>query len=400
MPRNVNRLTATGIAAIRSKGRYADGAGLYLRVSPELNKSWVFRWVRNGSEREMGLGAYPLVSLASARKAAFQARTMLAEGLDPKNERDREREAFRTFGAVSKEYLAEMGGRWTNEKTRWQWQHTLTVFTKSIQSRSITSIETADVLRLLKPIWQAKPETASKARMRLEAVLDYAKSKGWREGENPARWRGHLSNILPARQKLTKGHHPAMPYEKVPEFWSQLAELDAVSAKALQFLILTAGRTGEVLKATWDEIDLESRLWTIPASRMKARRDHRVPLTDTAVSILRPLYEYRVSQFVFPGQKPNKPLSNMALEMLMKRMRIDGASPHGFRSSFRDWAGDQTSFPREVAEAALAHRVGNEVELAYRRGDALNKRRELMLRWMEFLLCKPSEKVVKVQFAQ
>ncbi len=394
MARAINRLTATGVAAIKSKGRYSDGGGLYLRVPPALNKVWVFRWVRHGTEREIGIGPYPAVSLASARTTAARCREQLAAGLDPKSERDRERENHRTFGMVADEYLQAMGERWTNDKTRWQWENTLTEFAKPVRKRPVSQIDTADVLKLLKPIWQEKAETASKARMRLESVLDYAKAKGWREGENPARWRGHLSNILPARQKLTKGHHPAMPYGDVPAFVKQLKASDAMAARALEFLILSAGRTGEILKATWSEIDFESALWAIPASRMKAKRDHRVPLTDDMIAILRPLHETRISDFVFPGQKPHKPLSNMAMEMLMKRMKVEGASPHGFRSSFRDWVGDCTSFPREVAEAALAHKAGDSVEIAYRRSDALEKRRALMQSWGEFCLEAPKGKII------
>lgn len=396
MARTLNRLTATEVASKKTKGRFADGGGLYLRVSASLNKSWVFRWVRHGVEREIGLGAYPVVTLAAARAAAAEARTNLAEGRDPKLERDRQREAHRTFGTVAKEYLSEMGGRWSNEKTSWQWEHTLTKFAQPIAKRPVVSIETADVLRLLKPIWQDKPETAAKARMRLEAVLDYAKAKGWREGENPARWKGHLSNILPPRKKLTRGHHPAMPYSEVPEFIQQLRGSEAMAARALRFLILTAARTSEVLKATWNEIDLDTALWTIPAERMKARRLHRVPLSENAMEVLRPLHELRSSEFVFPGQRLGKPLSNMAMEMLMKRMKIKGASPHGFRSSFRDWAGDCTAYPREVAEAALAHRLGDNAELAYRRGDALEKRRQLMEAWARHCLGSTPGKVVQL----
>jgi len=389
MARGINRLTAIGIQKINAKGRYADGGGLYLRVSPTLGKTWVFRSIRNGVATEIGLGPYPVVSLADARQGAGEARKHVQAGRNPKVERDRQRENQRSFGAVADEYLAAMGRRWTNEKTAWQWQHALTFLSDPIRKKPIAEIDTADILAILKPIWTQKPETAAKARMRLEAVIDYAKAKGWREGENPARWRGHLSNILPPRLKLTKGHHPAMPYQDVPAFIERLHASEALAARALEFLILTAARSGEVLKATWDEVDLEQELWTIPASRMKAKRDHRVPLTPRAIEILRPLYEARISGYVFPGQVRGKPLSNMAFEMLMKRMKVTGATPHGFRSSFRDWCGDKTSFPREIAEAALAHRAGDNVELAYRRGDALEKRRALMELWTNYITRDP-----------
>ena len=209
-------------------------------------------------------------------------------------------------------------------------------------------------------------------------------AKGWRDKENPARWRGHLANILPARQKLTQGHHPAMAYSDLPSFWRVLKEKEALAAKALQLLILTASRTSEVLKSTWNEFDLDNALWVIPAERMKAKRDHRIPLTSEALSILELLHENRISDFVFPGQNPNRPLSGMAMEMLLRRMKIENATVHGFRSTFRDWCGDETNFAREIAEAALAHKIGSDVEQAYRRGDALDKRRRLMEAWSNF----------------
>jgi integrase len=215
-------------------------------------------------------------------------------------------------------------------------------------------------------------------------VLDYAKVHGWRSGENPALWRGHLQNVLPARQKLTRGHHPAMPYRDVPAFMQELREKQAMSAIALEFLILTAARTGEVFGATWDEIDLDSGLWTIPAHRMKAGQAHRVPMSEHAIAILSSRQQARGSDYVFPGQKPGRPLSIMAFDMLMRRMKANDYTAHGFRSSFRDWAGDCTSFPREIAEAALAHKVGDAVELAYRRSDALEKRRTLMQAWADY----------------
>lgn len=394
MARAANRLTAIQISRIKNKGRYADGGGLYLRVSPTLNKSWVFRWVRSGSENEMGLGPYPDVSLADARQLAYEARQHLAVGRSPKAERDRVREHGRIFGDVADEYFSAMQGRWTSQKTRWQWKNTLTEFASPIRKLPISQVDTAAVLRLLEPIWQNKPEAAAKARMRFEAVLDYAKAKGWREGENPARWRGHLANMLPPRQRLTKGHHPAMPHEEVPAFIERLQASDALAARALEFLILTTCRSQEVLKAQWDEIHLASALWIVPALRMKARREHRVPLSSQAMTLLNSLNEAGTSKFVFPGHAAGKPLSNMAMGMLLKRMKIAGASPHGFRSSFRDWAGDHTPFPREIAEAALAHKVGDAVELAYRRGDALEKRRELMQAWADYCSNVKGGKVV------
>ncbi len=383
MARELNKLKATAIGS-KPKGRYSDGGGLYLLVKDSGSRSWEFRWRAAGQLRNMGLGGFHSVPLAQARKLATICREQIASGLDPRTERDREREALRNFGAVADDYLTAMAGKWTNGKTAWQWQHVLLNFAAPLRLKAVSAIETADILRLLKPIWLKTPETAAKARMRLEAVLDYAKAKGWRDGENPARWKGHLANILPPRQKLTKGHYPAMPYGDLPAFYKRLKNEDALSARGLEFLILTAARTGEVLGATWDEIDLDGALWVIPAARMKAKRDHRVPLSKPALALVRALAETRTGNIVFPGQKPKMPLSNMAFSALLKRMYVEGATPHGFRSSFRDWAGDCTSFPREVAEAALAHKAGDSTEQAYRRSDALEKRRKLMSAWADF----------------
>lgn len=391
----------TGIANLREPGRFSDGGGLYLRVSPTITKSWVFRYVRGEKSVDLGLGAFPAVSLANARKQAAEFREQLAAGIDPKTKRADEKKQLRTFGEVADSYMADMGGRWTADKTRAAWDRTLNSLAAPVRSRPVGDISTGDILGLLQPIWQSKPETAAKARMRFESVLDYAKAKGWREGENPARWRGHLSNILPPRQKLSRGHHQAMQYAEVPAFMESLQDRDAMSALALRFLILTAARTSEVLKAAWPEFDFDNTVWTVPAERMKARKEHRVPLTDDMLSILQPLYDNRISEYVFPGQRSNRPLSNMAMEILMKkRMGITNATPHGFRSSFRDWAGDCTSFPREIAEAALAHKLGDSVELAYRRGDALEKRRALMEAWGDHCQGRDSGNVVQLAVQQ
>ena len=254
-------------------------------------------------------------------------------------------------------------------------------------SRSLPSASpksTRDVLKVLSPIWLTKSETASRLRGRIERVLDFAKVRGWRTGDNPALWRGHLKSILPARQRLARGHHAAMPYRDVPAFLQALQGKEALAARALEYLILTAARSGEVLGATWEEIDFDAAVWTVPAARMKAGREHRVPLSARAVAILKALHEVRISDFIFPGQAKGRPLSGMAFEMLMRRMKADAFTPHGFRSAFRDWAGDATSFPREVAEQALAHRVGDATERAYRRADALEKRRRLMVAWADY----------------
>jgi integrase len=330
----------------------------------------------------MGLGSYPAVSLAKARTIAARHRETVAEGRDPIVERGRNNQS--TFGECVRLFLDSMEHQWRNEKHRAQWRMTLTEHAKLLTERQVASIGTEDVLAVLRPIWQSKPETASRLRGRIERVLDFAAAQGWRSSENPARWRGHLKSILPPRAKDTRGHHAAMPYADVPGFVARLAESEAMAARALEFLILTAARSGEALGARWQEIDFKECRWVIPATRMKAARDHRVPLSDRALAILKPLHEARVSEFVFAGQRPGRPLSASAMEMLLRRLKADQYTVHGFRSAFRDWTGDRTAFPREIAEAALAHRVGDATELAYRRNDALDKRRKLMEAWAQY----------------
>jgi integrase len=261
---------------------------------------------------------------------------------------------------------------------------TLTVYCEHLRGKPVSEVSTDDVLKVLKPLWATKAETASRLRGRIERVLDFARARGQRSGENPARWRGHLDAILPRRAKLTRGHHKALPFQAVPKFMAQLRERKGTAPRALEFAVLTAGRSGEVLGARWDEMDLEAKVWTVPARRMKAGREHRVPLSSRTVEILHAMQEMRTSEYVFPGSKQGRPLSVMALEMVLRRMKVD-ATVHGFRSAFRDWVGERASFPRELAEAALAHLVGDAVERAYRRGDALEKRRELMETWARFV---------------
>lgn len=394
MARKTNRLTAISIDRMKAKGRFADGGGLWLNVTVSGSKSWVYRWTRKGRVSEMGLGAFPAVSLANARRKAFEYREMVASGLNPKFERDRQ--DGKTFGEVADTFMVDMSARWTSDKSRNQWKSTLNDYCSPIRNRLVAEIETSDVLKILNPIWKEKAETASRVRMRIESVLDYAKAKGWREAGNPARWRGHLSNILPARQNHLKKHHPAMAYGELPAFIIRLRNAEALAARALDLLILTASRTSEVLKAEWGEFDLDNSLWVIPTERMKAKRDHRIPLTNDAMTILTPLYEHRISEYVFPGQRQGRPLSGMAMEMLLRRMKIENATVHGFRSTFRDWCGDKTTFPREIAEAALAHKVGGAVELACRRSDALEKRRQLMEAWADYCGGVKHGKVVKL----
>ena len=380
------KLTARKVETAKP-GKYGDGEGLQLAVSASGARKWVLRFQWHGKAREMGLGAFPLVSLEQARDAAREARKLAKAGVDPIADSKREK-AVPTFGELADDVAADLSAGFRNDKHRAQWKMTLTVYAKPLRSLPVDSVATADVLAVLKPLWTEKPETASRLRGRIEKVLNAAKAKGFRSGENPAAWRGHLENLLPKHSKLTRGHHAAMPYADVPGFISKLRERDATAAQALEFTILTAARTGETLEAEWSEFDLDAKVWTVPAVRMKPGRVHRVPLSERAVEILRALEKDRVSKFVFPGQKANRPLSGMAMEMMLRRMKVTDATVHGFRSSFRDWAGNETPFPRDLAEAALSHIIGNKVEQAYRRGDALEKRRALMEAWTNY--CEPS----------
>jgi integrase len=339
-------------------------------------------WKVNGKRREMGLGSVRDVPLAKARQRAADARQQLADGLDPLA--SKEKPKVMTFGEAADALIESMSSSWRNDKHRAQWKMTLTVYCEAIRSKPVAEIGTDDVLKVLQPLWTTKPETASRLRGRIERVFDFARARGQRAGENPARWRGHLDAVLPKRAKLTRGHHKAMPFDEAPAFVAALREREGVAPRALEFAILTAARSGEVFGALWDEFDLEACIWTVPAARMKAAREHRVPLSARAVEILQEMKQNRLSEFVFPGVKSRRPLSTMALEMVLRRMKVD-VTVHGFRSAFRDWAGETTHFPREVAEAALAHLVGDAVERAYRRGDALKKRRELMDAWAGFL---------------
>ncbi|MCP4316232.1 MAG: integrase arm-type DNA-binding domain-containing protein [Hyphomicrobiales bacterium] len=390
-----DRLTDTAVKKRKTKGRMFDGAGLILNVTATGSKNWIFRYTsKSGKVREMGLGGYPTIPLRKARDRADEYRNMVSDGLDPKQERDRE--SGKTFGDAADSYYQSMKARWTSAKTRHQWETTLKETCKPVRRKPVADVGTDDVLKILTPLWQTTPETARRVRSRIENVLDYSKAKHWRSGENPARWRGHLENVLPKRDKKKRKHFSAMSYKDVPAFMERLAGLEWLSCRALEITILTACRTGEVLKAQWSEIDFESALWTVPAERMKAREEHQVPLPPKVIEILTPPYESRYNKFVFPGNAPGKPLSDMAMIMLMYRMEIKGATVHGFRSSFRDWCGDQTSFAREVAEAALAHQVGSEVERSYRRGTALEKRRQLMNAWADYCQGAAADNVVSL----
>lgn len=395
MPKKL-RNALTPLAVKNAKpGRHADGAGLHLLVKQSGARSWVYRFMLKGRSRDVGLGAAGSggLSLADARDEAAALRLRVKAGIDPLEERDREaaetlaeaqaaKVAGITFKAVAEAYIATNEASWRNDKHRQQWKNTLATYVYPVMGDlPVADIATAHVLKILEPIWREKPETASRIRGRIETVLDSAKARGYREGENPARWRGHIAQILPARSRLTRGHHKAMVYASVPAFVRALHTREATAALALEFVILTASRSGEVIGAKWDEVDLDKAIWTIPAVRMKAAKEHRVPLSPRAVEILESLRPLE-SDWLFPGAKGGK-LSGMAMAMLLRRMKQD-CTVHGFRSSFRDWAAECTAYAHEVCEMALAHTIGNKAEAAYRRGDLFEKRRRLMADWATY----------------
>ena len=373
----MGRLTARKVETAKP-GVYVDGQGLRLIVGATRVRKWVFRFMRRGRSQEMGLGGSD-VSLAMARERAAEARQALASGQNPIEAARLAKVRKPTFGQIADEFVAAKQSEWRNVKHRGQWEMTLQRYCAPLRTRPVNEIDTAAVLEVLKPLWANVPETASRLRGRIETVLDAARAReliGANEA-NPARWRGHLDKLLPKRQKLTRGHHAAMPFSDVPQFMAGL-EIVRRYQRSAEFAILTAARSGEVIGARWDEIDFEGRVWTVPATRMKGTRVHRVPLSSRALVILKKLREARTSDFIFPGKRLGRPLSGMALEMILRRMKASNVTVHGFRSSFRDWCGrDFLGFPREVAEAALAHIAGDATERAYRRGDALEKRREL-----------------------
>ena len=381
-----NLLTALAVQRAKTPGRLCDGGGLYLVVEPSLAKRWayVFQW--EGKRKEMGLGPFATVSLAQAREKREAALKLRSQGFNPIEHRRAgavtgENVAFGLFALAT---IKDLEPGWRSPVHRAQWRTTLETYCALIWTTPIDQVTTDHVLAILRPIWTTKAETASRVRSRIERVLNVAKAKGLRSGENPAQWRGHLEFMLPARSKLQRGHHPALPYVSVPDLVPQLQERRALGARALLFTIATVAREGEALNATWREFDLGARLWTLPPHRMKAGKEHRVPLNDVAMGIIGPAGH--PDDLVFPGAKPGKPLSNMTMDMLLRRMTGQRVTVHGFRSTFRDWAGDTTDHPREVIEAALAHTIGNAAEQAYRRSDALEKRRRLMDDWSAYLL--------------
>lgn len=392
MPRAGDRISPARLRTLVAPGTYADGRGLYLRIRSPDARSWAFRYMIHGKAHWLGLGSADAVTLAEARQKALEARRAIAAGTDPLASRRAMKEAAksaaaRSFQAVAQAYIEAHRDGWKNETHRAQWPSTLEKYVyPKIGTIPVAEIEVGHVMDVLHPIWRQVPETASRVRGRIESVLDFAAARGWRKGDNPARWRGHLETLLPARAKLARvEHHAALPWREVGTFMTGLAAQEGVSALALRFLILTASRTNEVLAATWGEIDRTNRLWTIPAGRMKAGREHWVPLSDASLAILdavAPPGTGRAPEaFVFPGAKPGRGLSNMAFLMLLRRIGRGELTGHGFRSTFRDWAGESTAYPREVIEHALAHQLKDKAEAAYARGTLLEKRRALMQDW-------------------
>jgi integrase len=397
MATKLNRLSARTVASSLKPGRHADGGNLYLNVTATGAKSWVFFYKIDGRQREMGLGSASDISLAKARELAVRHRQALATGNDPMSLRDVPKAP--TFGAVADAYIEAHKSAWSNEKHIAQWEMTLKDYAAPLRPMRVDRITTEDVLKVLKPIWQTKPETASRLRGRIESVLNAAAAKGQRSGENPARWVGNLKDLLPACQKLSRGHHAALPRKDLPGFMAALRDLDGISPRALEFTILTATRSGEVRGARWSEIDLETGIWAIPAERMKARAVHRVPLSAQAAAILKELAKARISEFVFPGTRAASSLSVMALDMVLRRMKAK-VTVHGFRSTFRDWAAEETNFSRDVCEMALAHTVSDKVEAAYRRGDLFDKRRKLMEAWAQYCEAKTGKVVSMARAAR
>jgi integrase len=403
MARTIGKLTALAVTQAKRRGYYGDGGGLFLQVSASGAKSWVFRFKEGGKLREMGLGPLHTIGLAEARQRAQDCRRTRLDGRDPIADRKAARVAAKldaakamSFKGCAERYIAAHKAGWRNAKHAAQWTATLNTYVyPSFDTLPVQAIDVGLVLKAVEPIWAMKPETASRVRGRIESILDWATARGYRQGENPARWRGHLENLLPKRSKVRRvEHHAALPYAEIAAFLADLRQQEGVAARALEFAILTAARTGEVIGAHWDEINTAERLWTIPADRMKAGKEHRVPLSDAAMAIVEKMTAICSGDFVFPGAKAKRPLSNMAFLMLLRRMDRGDLTAHGFRSSFRDWAAERTTFPGEVAEMALAHAVSDKVEAAYRRGDLFQKRRQLANAWAKFCAAPPASGAV------
>jgi integrase len=386
-------LTARGVKTKKKPGLYGDGGNLFLKVDDGGSKSWLFKHQVNGKARKYGLGPVHTVSLSDARQRAEAVRRLLLDGIDPKEARRAEEEAAAiaearsiSFDSAVAQYIESHKAGWKSDKHAKQWQATLTAYASPVFGKlPVSAVDTGLVMRVLQPIWSTKTETASRVRGRIESVLSWAKVQGYRSGENPALWRGHLDHLLPARRKVRKvTHHAALPCAELPAFMRALRRRYGIAALALEFAILTATRTSETLNAAWAEFDLAHKLWIIPAKRMKADSEHRVPLCDRAIAIVEEMKTVRSGDYVFPGAKRRRPLSNMAMLVTLRRMERGDLTTHGFRATFKTWAAEKTSFQREVIEAALAHVIGDKTEAAYQRDDLLDKRRRLMEAWVAY----------------
>lgn len=391
MPRKIARLNALQVAKLSKPGYYPDGGNLYLQVAAGGSKSWLFRYTLEGKQREMGLGGLSAFSLAEARERAAEQRKLLADGIDPLTVKREKLLAQRmadaniiTFNKAAAAYIEAHAPSWKNPKHRQQWENTLAQHAgPELGGLPVSRIGTPQIIRVLEPIWTTKNETASRLRGRIEQILDWATVRNYRAGDNPARWRGHLDKLLPKPSKVQKvQHHRALPFAQMHGFMADLRKREGMAARALEFVILTAARSGEVRGARWPEIDLEAGIWVVPGERMKAGREHRVPLSKQALALLEALPRIKGNDLVFPAPRGGV-LSDMALNALVRRMEVD-AVPHGFRSTFRDWCGESTNYPRDLAEQALAHTLESKVEAAYRRGDALEKRRQMMQAWADY----------------
>ena len=392
-----NKLTQLQVSRIKEAGMHGDGAGLWLKVTAGGSKSWILRYTMAGRERWTGLGPYPDVSLVEARDKAMAWRKQVRAGADPMKAKQEALAATRieqaktvTFAWCAAQYIESHRAGWKNVKHAEQWVSTLAMYAEPVMGKmNVALVDTEHVVRVLQPIWNSKPETASRLRGRIESILSWASARRLRSGDNPARWKGHLDSLFPARTKISRTRHfAALPWKDTRAFIISLNAQAGVGALALRFTILTAARSGEVRGMVWDEVDLSARLWVIPAERMKAGREHRIPLSDAAVALLRQQEQVLLAgvNLVFPSVRDHKPLSDMTLTAVLRRMQRNDLTVHGFRSTFRDWAAEATDYPQEMAEMALAHVVSNKVEAAYRRGDMLEKRREMMQKWAEFIL--------------
>jgi len=402
--RAIGRLTALKVDRLKESGMYSDGGGLYLQVTGDgekhVCKSWIFQFKVHGRERQMGLGPLHTISLAEAREKATNCRKQRLEGIDPIDARRAARDQARiesakaiTFKACAEAYIEAHKAGWRNAKHGDQWRNTLATYAyPEVGNTAVQAIDVTLVIKILEPIWQTKTETASRVRGRIESVLDWATARGYRRGENPARWRGHLENLLPKRAKVQKiRHHPALPYREIGAFMAALRAQEGIAALALEFTILTAARTSETREAEPGEFSSDVTVWTVPDGRIKGGKEHRVPLSAEARAIARKMLKSHQGKFLFPGGKRGKPLSNGGMSAVLDRMGCDHITVHGFRSTFRDWAAERTTFPNEVVEMALAHVIENKAEAAYRRGDLLERRRPLMEAWAKY--CSKSASV-------